>query len=914
MFTQVYTTNSKLKLSNVGGKALNLHKLIKNGFSVPRWFVITTNGYNEFMAQNQIELSKIFNEIDYDDVDSVERASKTISQKIRNGKLSENLESEIMENYSKFNFDKVAVRSSATAEDLQDASFAGQQDTYLNIRGIQILDYIKECYSSLWTTRAISYRNNNKITQKNVSLAVVIQEMISSKVSGVLFTANPVTMKRNQILIESNFGLGESIVSGNVVPDQFTIERTKINKKDDGKSNLEHFSIINKEISEKHEMVTSTNTGIGTTTVAIPENKRMIPSLDEKQLIKLASIAREVEKKFKHPQDIEWAIDNEDKIHFIQTRAITSLVSLQSEDDILFTRGYADDYWNDPVSPLFFDLLGSYLDIIVDKELNYLMGYPLPNEPLLRLSKGHVYFNVNTLKRKVEYEMPPFLRTDDLLNYFPEGKGTFGKETLRKSKFRIKARIRAQIRSMIADPDGSITKTDKVYEKWIVNEFIPFCDQFDKKFMLLKENSSLNELIKLSSSLHLSMLKHYRLIRYGMAVHNTGMNLATNFLLTSFLGKEKALICYPILISGLKHKTSETNSRLHHLAALIQADESLQKIFGEINSEELNNYLYERLNSSKAIKFFMSEYEKFMDEYGERGFTREPYYPRWGEKDGYRYVNDILKSLSTEKKGKALELHEIETKNILRRKEIEKYVEWKIKNQKLGIFKYKLFSIILNFARRYLIFRESQRFVLDRWIARNRWIYLEIGKYYQNRDLFEDKSDIFFLNRKEIKKIANKSFTDSEKLMFKTLIKRRKQEFIKYEHTTPPKFLQGTRSFNDIEGYSLDGVEDRIFKGIPSSQGTITAKVRILVDIKDISSIKAGEILIVPKTDPGWTPVFSKIGGLVTETGGVLSHGAVVAREYGIPAVTNVRNACNIFKDAKKVTIDGNTGIIRIDN
>ncbi|MCK4370815.1 MAG: phosphoenolpyruvate protein kinase, partial [Candidatus Lokiarchaeota archaeon] len=279
------------------------------------------------------------------------------------------------------------------------------------------------------------------------------------------------------------------------------------------------------------------------------------------------------------------------------------------------------------------------------------------------------------------------------------------------------------------------------------------------------------------------------------------------------------------------------------------------------------------------------------------------YYPRWRELP-MTNVMDVLTSLI---KDQWQDLEGIKTKNLRKRERIEKIVESKIRLQKFGLLKWKFFSIILKNSRKYIKFREDQRFNLDKWITRNRNVYSEIGKILTHKGIISDENKVFFLYKQEIKNLALNKYNQQEIQKISYDVKQRFEEFKKYENKMPPKFLLGSREFNDMLKYDK---ESKLFHGIPASQGIITAPIRIIKDINLISTVRAGEILVVSRTDPGWTPIFSKIGGLITETGGVLSHGAVVSREYGIPAVTNITNACEIFKTGQIVKIDGYSGIV----
>jgi len=254
---------------------------------------------------------------------------------------------------------------------------------------------------------------------------------------------------------------------------------------------------------------------------------------------------------------------------------------------------------------------------------------------------------------------------------------------------------------------------------------------------------------------------------------------------------------------------------------------------------------------------------------------------------------------------------DIKSKTVHKQEIIERLVKKRLRSKIFGPLIWKLFSGILKNSRKYIIFRENQRFNLDKWITRNRELYLEVGRILVKREILRDRNEIFFLYKKEIKKIIFNEYNPSELNQLSILTRERMNEFLKYENVIPPKFLLGLNEFDDI--LEFDENSNR-FQGIPASHGIITAPIRILHDISFIPTIQAGEILVVPRTDPGWTPVFSKIGGLITETGGVLSHGAVVSREYGIPAVTNIPNACKIFKTGQMVTINGFNGSIFLKN
>jgi len=867
-----------LDITNIpiaGGKAANLGILLNAGFNVPDGFVITTEAYKQFLQSNNID-----------------SYSQNDFEKIRESILHADLPSEIskyvIDAYIKLGSGKVAVRSSATAEDMPEASFAGQYETFLNIEGKDnLLKYVKHCFASMWTDRAIAYREENDIDHNQVQLAVVVQSMIQAKCAGVLFTRNPLSSSKTEMMIESNFGLGESVVSGETIPDRYMV--------DFGFN--DEFTLVSREIGTKDMMIEGTVNGVHAVTISSEKSQQS--SLDDDELLELSRLARSIEKLFKAPQDIEWAIDQEGEIHILQSRPITVL-SLKEEgiDEIFWTRGYADDYWNDPVSPLFYDLLGDQITYIVNVECNAIMGYKDMPKQLLKLHKGHVYFNLDVLRTKVVNEMPPFIRSEDVLNYFPEGSGPYGKDTMRELPFALKTRIMAEIRVMLFDADGGMSKTNDAYTKWTEETFNPYCKRFDIDIVNVTEDGMATTLMALADELDRVMMKHFRMVRYGIPVHTLGMNLITNYLLQRWVGEKAANVMYPILLSGLKHKTTETNRRIFELATYASNDDDLKKLFTDFPANDIH---YELLESKlPAAQLFLEKFREFLDDFGDRGFTREIYYPRW--RDSPNYVLDAIKPLVSEERRNLADAEEILAR---KRAKAEKLIEAHIRNQRYGPIKWMLFSAILGMARTYIGFRENQRYNLDRWITRNRRVFSEIGKRLVQLQYLEDPSHVFFLHRNEVRTAIQAGVGCPEPHYFRELAKSRSEEFLKYENLMPPKFMMGSREFNDPLPDTAEG-----YVGIPASQGVISGRVRILETIEDIPQVRTGEILVVPRTDPGWTPVFSKIGGLVTESGGVLSHGAVVSREFGIPAVTNVRNACQIFKTGQRVTLDGNQGLV----
>ena len=323
--------SNKIDVNLIGTKAANLGILLQNNINVPDGFVISTNAYDLYLKYNRLDeiIQQALGEMEDEDIESIKLCSNKIKNAFFEAKLPNEVISEIQSQSMLINNFPMAIRSSASAEDLPKASFAGQYDSYLNVYGENdVLDYIKKCYSSLWTTRAISYRIRNHIPHLNLEVAVIIQRLIPAKSAGILFTTNPINPKPPQIIIESNFGLGESIASGKISPDQFIISKESKTKSS--------FKIIDKRIGNKkisiHPHSSTEHSGVEVLDLPIHLNEKA--SLTDSQIFKLSRIGIQIEKIFGGiPQDIEWAIDKDDNIYILQTRPITSKIS--SEDNEL---------------------------------------------------------------------------------------------------------------------------------------------------------------------------------------------------------------------------------------------------------------------------------------------------------------------------------------------------------------------------------------------------------------------------------------------------------------------------------------------------------------------------------------------------------------------------------------------------
>lgn len=869
MNQDVISLSAKGELAEIGGKARNLMDLLALGFPVPEGTVVSTIAYERFLDRDGLRtrIGEAINALDYGDALKVARCAESIRGWVMAQEFDRDLADRLRREMKVLDPEGLwAVRSSAIAEDLEKASFAGQQDTFLNVTPEKVAEQVKRCWASYWNERAISYRHDNGIGHLDTGMAVIVQRMVNADSSGIMFTSDPVTGEE-RIIIESSWGLGESIASGLVTPDRFMCDANSGEVKESTISSKMQAIFLSPE---------------GEKIVDVPEAERNRPSLTRGRVELVAKLGMRLHQQMKAPQDIEWAAEG-DRIYLLQSRPITTI----GGDRTLWTRGYGDEYWADVTSPLFFSILGPWLTKYVNWEGSAIMGYhELTNKPLLRIHKGHVYFNAEVLEGMLVYN-PKFSRTKELLNYFPEK----DQARIANADTRMFRRVLAEVRISVLDRDGVILNTDKAYKKWAAG-FLEWAKDFDARDLTTVPDERLEDA---AIELDGMVVKHYRLIRYGMVAHSIGMNMIVKRWLQDWLGDDKGVL-YSKVISGLKgNKTIETNIALNRLANVARADPYVKgKVLGLSSAEVLV-----QMRSDALLSTYAQEFQSFLKEYGHRSHTREVYFPRWGEDP--RLVADIIRSLVS---SPPVDLEELERRKIAEREQAEREILSRLRAVKMGYFKAGVFRLIMHFAQVYLMFRENQRYFLDHILYRERRIYMEYARRFLAHGWIQKEEDVFFLSREEIFALAKGQGTEAL-----DLIPERKHEFVSWKGELPPKFLKGNVEFDDTVKMVDNAAQ---LTGTSASPGVVSGPVRVVDSIENLSEVREGEILVTSNTDPGWTAVFSKIGGLITETGGILSHGAVVSREYGIPAVTAVKGATKIFITGQWITLDGNEGLIYI--
>jgi len=889
MTTIVPLTSPEATLELAGGKGANLARLTRTGFPVPRGFIISTDAYREFVSANRWlgTIQSMVENLSAEDTSALEKASAQIHTAFVVGKIPAQTESAIRAAYKEFDDQAVAVRSSATAEDLPDLSFAGQQDTYLNVIGFdQLLNAIISCWSSLWTARAIGYRIRNGINHNEAALAVVVQEMVQSDSSGVLFTANPLTGLRSESVIDATFGLGEALVSGQVEPDHYVID-TVSNK------------IVSKSLGAKK---ISTRGKLGGGVEVIEANAEAWQALSDDDIRHVAWTGQQIQKEYGFPQDIEWALADS-KLYILQSRPITSLYPLPKESFdpliIWFSLGAVQGMLR-AITPLGQDTLRMFFsgagrlfgaqiryyetDVLVPAgDRLWIKISDIMHNPLGR----RVYKNILGF---VEPSVGQIVRGLTAEPQLGAGEGHLKFNTLRALLgFLLPILTRAV--GTVHDPEGTRANFNSFIESQLVHPHITGHDRFTRlaqrlQFMEERATATLYKLLP----------------RFAPVL---GPTIASLALLTRITSNDKdGQTDHGISTTALEvtrglpdNGTTEMDLALWSMAKDIRADSDSLKTFLASDARMLAARYLNGTLPEKAQKTM----EDFMARYGMRGIGEiDIGQARWREEptsimqtlQSYLQITpDMAPDVLFERGAQAAE------------QAIEK-LALAARRQSGGWLKERLVRGAARRIRVLMGMREAPKFFLVRMLGIVRNEILASGEEFASAGIIEKPEDLFFLHFSELEALAKQESHDwkgiiAERQSIYERENRRKQ--------VPRVLVSDGRAF--YEGIGAIADTATVISGSPVSPGAAEGNVHIIFDPRD-AQLAPGEILVCPGTDPAWTPLFMVAGGLITEVGGMMTHGSVVAREYGIPAVVGVHQATSRLKDGQRIRIDGSTGKI----
>ena len=855
----------KGQLSLVGGKGLNLGELSNiQGIEVPEGFCVTTVGYEKAIEQNENlqTLLQQLTKLKLEDRAQIGEMSKEIREVIIAVQIPSDVVEAVAHYLSRFgNEHAYAVRSSATAEDLPYASFAGQQDTYLNIIGKEaILQHVRKCWASLFTERAVMYRMQNGFEHNQVSICVVVQKMVFPEASGILFTADPVTSNRKVLSIDASFGLGEALVSGLVSADNYKVKEGKITET---------------MIATKKLAIYAVKEG-GTETKQIDSAQQKIQTLSERQILQLAQIGRQIEAYFGCPQDIEWCLAR-NTFYIVQSRPITTLYPIPEENDgenhVYISVGH-QQMMIDAMKPLGL----SFFLLTTSAPMRKAGGRLFVDATQQLASPASREYLINTLGKSdplVRDALTTIIERDNFITLLPDDE---------KEKSVGKGVPPVSTQPEIENDPAIVTELIKNSEASLEEL---------KETMQLKSGVDVLDFILED----IQQLKKVLFNPQSIAVIMAGMNASTwiNEKMEQWLGEKNA--ADTLSQSVQNNITSEMGLALMEVADVIRPYEEVIAYLQHVENDSFLDELVQFKGGEKAreaIDAFLNKYGMRCS--GEIDITKT----RWSEKPT-TIIPMILNNIRDFEYGASKRKFEEGLQEALKKEEelVDRLQQLPDGKQKVEETKRMIRNI-----RNFIGYREYPKYgMINRYFIYKQALLKEAEQLVQS-GVIHEVDDIYYLTFEELHEVVR-----TKKLNYE-LIHKQKNDYKLYEKLTPPRIM--TSDGEIITGkYKRENLPADAIAGLPVSSGVVEGRARVILNMEE-ANLEEGDILVTAFTDPGWTPLFVSIKGLVTEVGGLMTHGAVIAREYGLPAVVGVENATKLIKDGQRIRVHGTEGYIEV--
>jgi len=873
-----------MQCRSVGAKTLGLARLKGIGLSVPGGFCVTTEAFDEHIKANGLDLhiTAAMEGLTDKSVEDRSRVLADMRRLVVEAPFVGEFADELQRHFAGLGAIRAAVRSSATAEDTPAHSFAGQYDTVLGVRDYrECATAVRRCWASVWTQRAYEYRRRNNIEESGVKMAVIVQSLIEADVSGVIFTADVVTGDGDCIVIESCPGLGEGLVSGKVSPDRFVVAKDKCR-------------VVSSTIASKSIRVVPDGGG-ATVEETLPEEMRTTASIDESTCRELARHAIQTEKAFGGPQDIEWAM-REGKIYFLQARPVTTAVRQKTwEERQIWTNANTGEVFPDVLTPCTWSLIETILAEFLDRTMG-IAAITRGSDLLFGLVAGRLYFNMNTAVGILR--AMPLVRRMDFDRYF----GGDQKRLSGLGRINISA---ADASSVRFHPLGFLLKAPGLMLRLLTftrrrsERMMGGLEQKVRRYTAMDVEGARAEELFVSLQAEIYELRRTLVeARFGAVFLPVGLAapLVLQKCCSRWFDDPDESLANRLLIGVGNMDSAEAGMELRQLAAAALGDSAVAEIIMSSGGWET---VREELTRIPQGEQFLRAWDRFMGEHGHhcRG-ELEFYTPRWAERPDY--ILDIVRTYCAScGSGDPLADYRLRAQQ---RDELTQQCRKRLRNP----LKRWLFNHLLLQARLFPVLRENAKSLLVRWILRWRRILIELGRVLHERGLLENPDDIFFLRLEEIEPVMR----NKAAFAVRETVSSRRQEYDRNKELTPPPVVIGVFDPDDCNETSFD-VGAKVLKGISASPGKVTGPARVILHASD-DLVRGGEILVAPFTDPGWTPYFVNAAGIVMDMGGLLSHGSIIAREYGIPAVVNVGPATKTVKTGQTIQVDGDAGIVRI--
>lgn len=859
----------KTKLMLVGGKGTNLGELSTiEGISVPEGFCISTEAFRIIIGESALvnDLLDRLSLLKGNQTDKIRELSDEMRSLIEGIDLPEEIGHEINDHLIRLGeHEAYAIRSSATAEDLPTASFAGQHDTYLNITGKDaFLSHIMKCWASLFTDRAITYRIQNGFDHRKVSLAVVVQKMVFPEVSGILFTADPVTSNRKVGSTDASFGLGEALVSGLVNADHYKVRQGKI---------------VERKISTKKLAIYPRAAAGGTVVKEIDVEQQNMQALSDEQIIQLDQLGRKIEKHFGSPQDIEWCLV-EGLFYIVQSRPITTLFPIPEANDVeyhVYISVGHQQMMTDAMKPL------------------GLSFFLLTTRAPMRKAGGRLFVDVTPMlkspdSRKILLksmgEHDPLMK-DALMTIIERGDFI---ESLPHDNNEVSSN---KDNKMITT-DGYRTQIKN--DPTIVSELI---NSTQASIEELKENIKMKSGTELFDFImeDLQQLKKFLFDPQSTKVFMAAMDasLWINEKIEVWLGEKNVA---DILSQSVPNNiTSEMGLALLDVADVIRP---YPEIIQYLEQAKEDHFLDE-LSKFEGGKEAQNAIHDYLNRYGMRcvgeiDITKM----RWREKPSV-LIPAILSHIKNFEPGESKKKFEQGRKEALNKEnELVNRLELLPDGKQKADETKEMISLMRNFIG----YREYPKYgMISRYDIYKQALQNEAEKL-ANAQIIHEIKDIYYLTFEEFREVVETNIMDEE------LILKRKEDFKSYEKLTPPRVI--TSDGEIVNGkYKRENLPSNALIGLAVSSGVFEGRARVILNMDD-AKLEEGDVLVTSYTDPSWTTLFVSIKGLVTEVGGLMTHGAVIAREYGLPAVVGVERATKLIKDGQRIRVNGIEGYVEL--
>ncbi|HSY22036.1 MAG TPA: rifamycin-inactivating phosphotransferase [Polyangiaceae bacterium] len=856
----------RAQIAAVGGKGAHLGELSRiEGIRVPAGFCVTTAAFDRIVREApSLEapldaLSRLSPEPA--DREAIRARSAEIRQALESVPVPHDLASAIAGALASLGKPRTyAVRSSATAEDLATSSFAGQQDTYLNVAPAAVLDHVRRCWASLFTERAVIYRMRNAFDHRKVRMAVVVQEMVLPEAAGILFTADPVTSNRNVVSVEASFGLGEALVSGRVNPDVYKVRGG---------------AIVARAIAAK-QLAIHAAPGGGTREKPIDPERQREPALTDAQVLRLAALGRRIEAHFGRPQDIEWCLRG-DEFEFVQSRPITTLFPLPAAGDgknrLYFSVGH-QQMMTDAMKPL-----GLSLFKLTTVAPMHDAGGRLFVDATRRLaSPASRAWLVNVLEKS-----DPL--TGDAL-----------RTVLARGDFIESIPAPDPGPAPAVDAQAPVEADPSLVARFIANNEASVAAL--KRDIQSKTGTALLDFI-------LADIQELRRLLFDPRSHQAimaGMDASwwLNDQLHSWLGEKNA--ADTLTQSVANNVTSEMGLALLDVADVIRPYPKVVAFLQGVPNDDRFLIDLAKLEGGREARDAIQGY---LDKYGMRcvgeiDITR----PRWSERPS-ALVPMILGDIQAFEPGAGPRRFDQGRREAAKK---EQSVLERLRALPDGQRKAEEAQRMIDRVRTFAGYREYPKYgMICRYFVYKLALLREAERLVQAHVLRE-KEDIFYLTFQELHDAVRSNKVDA------ALVLRRKDEFRVHQTLTPPRVF--TSDGEVIVGsYRRDDVPSGVavgaLVGLPVSSGTVEGRARVIHDVAE-ARLEPDDILVTAFTDPSWTPLFVAIKGLVTEIGGHMTHGAVIAREYGLPAVVGVEDATRLIKDGQWIRVHGTEGYVEL--